>query len=316
MRRGLAVAVYALATTWGIACDKPAPARRNDTASPAPPPLSRAESTVTTVASPWDSSAGPVFLVVGENGMRANIVLPFVAADVSLDTARLDITAYRRAQFDLLANGRVVAKASLSGLVSNDPPDDCTAWPTVQLTGNADSLAHGWVVAFETGRVAPIAFDSLAGLSSRDSSQLAIEIARLASAAPGDSVAELKGIPYQVRRAYRFTPSPGNEVILAEVLRTLNQEASPKQEHLLLLAERDSTSDKRFTTAFSDRTSGGEETLETSELLIVARFGAGGGTKTAAVLARYVGDGVMYSLLERAGPRQWRMRWTSAYSGC
>lgn len=310
----VAVAVQALAILWGVACDKPAPARRNDTAGPPPPPPSRAESTVAAVETPWDSAAGPVFLVVGENGARGNVILPLLPADASLDTARLDVTAYRGAHFDLLANGRVVANASLSALVSSDPPDDCTAWPTVQLTGNVDSLARGWVVAFEVGRLQPVAFDSLAGLRARDSSQLAIEIARLASAAPGDSVAELKGLPYQVRRAYRFSLSAGSEVVLAEVVRTLNQEASPKQEHLLLVAESDSVSNKRLVTAYSERTSGGEETLETSELLVVARL-AGAGRMTA-VLARYVGDGVMYSLLERVAPRQWRLRWTSPYAGC
>ena len=137
---------------------------------------------------------------------------------------------------------------------------------------------------------------------------------RVASSAPGDTVAELKGLPYQVRRAYRFSIAPGTEGILAEVLRTLNQEASPKQEHLLVIAERDSTSGGHFVSAFSERTNGGEEMLETSELLTVARIGASG--RITAVIARYMGDGVVYSLLERTGSRRWRLRWTSPYAGC
>lgn len=303
-----------LTSSWGVGCDKPAPARSNDTASPIVPPPPTPESTIVSTEAPWDSAAGPVFLVVGDAGSRGSVIFPSLPSDASLDTARLDVSAYRGAQFDLLSNGKVVAKASLATAVANDPPDDCTAWPSVQLTGGSDSLARGWVVAFQSGRVVPIVFDSLAGLPSRDSSQLAIEIARLASASPGDSVAELKGLPYQVRHAYRFSLAPGTEGILAEVLRSLNQEANPKQEHLLLLAERDSASNGQFITAFSERTSGGEETLETTELLTIARLGSTG--RLTAVIARYVGDGVMYSLLERRRPRSWRLRWTSPYAGC
>ncbi|MEO7964210.1 MAG: hypothetical protein ABIT38_09925, partial [Gemmatimonadaceae bacterium] len=266
-----AFAILAVASSWSAACDKPAPARRNDTASTTLPPPPLAESTVTLTEAPWDSAAGPIFLVVGESGARGSVVLPSLPSDASLDTAHVDVSAYRGTNFDLLSNGRVVAKASFSSILANDAPDDCTAWPSVRLTGSTDSLSRGWTVAFESGRVVPIAFDSLAGLVSRDSSQLAIEVARVASAAPGDTVSELKGIPYQVRHAYRFSVAPGREGLVAEVLRTLNQEASPKQEHLLILAERDSTSGGHFVSSYSERTSGGEEMLETSELLTIAR---------------------------------------------
>ena len=300
---------------WGVACgDRPAPARSNDTASPTLPPPPPPDSAPAIVESPWDANVGPVLLVVGENGSQGSVVLPFVAPDASLDTTHLDAAPYQGTQFDLLSNGRVVAKASLSAVLATDIPDDCSAWPRVQLTAGSDTLSREWVVAFEAGRVTPIAFDSLAGLPSRDSSQLAIQLARVASSVPGDTVPELKGIPYQVRRAYRFTISPGVEGVLAEVLRTLNQEANPKQEHILLIAERDSTDGGRFRMAYSERTSGGEEMLETSELLTVARVGASG--RVTLVIARYLGDGVIYSLLERTAPHEWRLRWSSPYAGC
>ena len=54
--------------------------------------------------------------------------------------------------------------------------------------------------------------------------------------------------------------------------------------------------------------------IESSELLAIARFAP---TRDVEVLlARYVGDGVVYALLERAGARRWRLRWTSPYVGC
>jgi hypothetical protein len=102
--------------------------------------------------------------------------------------------------------------------------------------------------------------------------------------------------------------------MIAEVWRTLNQEANPKQEHLLLITERDTASRARMDIAYTERAAGGEETLESSEVLAIARFSP---TRDVSILlARYVGDGVVYALLERTGSRRWRLRWTSPYVGC
>lgn len=299
---------------WSAGCDKPTPARSKDTTAPTLPPPPPPESTSVVSELPWDTTAGPVMVVVGQNATQGSVIFPGVAADASLDSVRLDAMPYRGARFDLLGNGRVITSTPIASIASVDVPEDCSAWPTVQFGGAADSSGRGWVVGFEAGRVIPLAFDSIAGLASRDSSQLAIQIARVASGVPGDTVPELKGLPYQVRRAYRFAIAPGVEGVLAEVQRTLNQEASPKQEHILLLAERDSASGGRLEAAYVERSSGGEDMLETFELLTIARFASG--ARTSAVVARYLGDGVIYSLLERTGARRWRLRWTSPYAGC
>jgi hypothetical protein len=232
----------------------------------------------------------------------------------SLDTMKLSTQGLHGAHFDLVANGRIVGQASVGSDVTIDVPDECTSWPVVQLTGASDSLARGWVLGFTTGHATPIPFDSITGLSPADSTRLAIDVARLASAAPNDTVAQLRGLPFQVRRAYRFAVGQGVEGLIAEVLRTLNQEANPRQEHLVLIAERDSATKAKYETVYVERTSGGEESLESTELLITARLT--GSREPVAVLARYVGDGAIYALLERQGPRRWRQRWTSPYTGC
>lgn len=299
----------------GAACDKPAPAPSNDTATVSPPPPQGGTTPVAPVETPWDSSAGPVFLAIGPNATTASVVFPGVASDAEVDASTLDASPFKGVGFDLLANGRVVSGATLSSVVPLDAPEECSGWPLVQLSDvNADTASRSWVVGFERGRLLPIAYDSITALSSSDSSRLAMEVARIASAVPGDTVAEMRGLPYQVRRAYRFSIAPGVDGMVAEVLRTLNQEANPKQEHLLLLAERDSASRGRFDIAYTERAAGGEELIESSELLAIGRYAPN--RDVVVLLARYVGDGVVYALLERTGSRRWRLRWTSPYVGC
>jgi hypothetical protein len=296
------------------ACERPAPARSNDTVA-LPPPLPSLPDSLPIVPSPWDSvAAGPALLVVAATPSQGFLVVPTVDSNASLDTMKLSATAFRGIRFDLLTNGRILGQAGVGADVATDLPEDCTSWPMVQLTGLSDSTARGWVVGFGTGHAAPIPFDSITGLSPADSMRLAIDVARLASAAPNDTVAQLRGLPFQVRRAYRFPIGQGVEGLIAEVLRTLNQEASPRQEHLVLIAERDSATPGKYETVYVERTSGGEESLEATELLVTARLGVS--REPVALLARYVGDGAIFALIERQGPRRWRLRWTSPYTGC
>lgn len=264
---------------------------------------------------PWDSSAGPVFLAIGPNASVAAVVFPGVPPDAEVDAAKLDAAFLKGASFDLIGNGRVVGEATVSATIPADAPEECTGWPLVQLAGvSGDTAERSWAVGFARGRVHPVGYDSIVALPAGDSSRLAMEVARIASSVPGDTVSEMRGLPYQVRRAYRFAIAPGVDGVVAEVLRMLNQEANPKQEHLLIIAERDSASRGRYEIAYTERASGGEEVLESSELLAIARMTPS--RDVVVVLARYVGDGVVYALLERIGGRRWRLRWSSPYVGC
>jgi hypothetical protein len=310
--RGL---VLGMLLVLGLACDKPAPSPGNDTATVSPPPLPTAAPPVAVGEAAWDSSAGPVFLTIGPNAATANIIFPLLAADAEVDGTRLNAAPYAGRVFDLLGNGQLMGSATLSAVVPTEAPEECSGWPLVQLTGvPGDTSAHSWAVAFERGRVHAVPYDSLSALTGIDSSRLAMQIARVANRVPGDTVASLLGLPYQVRRAYRFAIAPGVEGVVAEVMRTLNQEANPQQEHLLLVAERDSTTRGGYDIAYSERAAGGEEVLESSELLTIVRLAPT--RDVVVVLARYVGDGVVYSWLERRENRRWRLRWSSPYAGC
>ncbi|GMV08427.1 MAG: hypothetical protein AMXMBFR55_01610 [Gemmatimonadota bacterium] len=299
----------------GVACERaPLPAGK-DTATGSPPPPATTESAEVGMEAAWDSSAGPVFLTIGPNAGVAAVVFPALPPDAEVDGSKLDPGFLKGSSFELFADGRVVSEATVRAIVPVEAPEECTGWPLVQLAGmGADSAGRNWAVGFVKGRVAPVAYDSIVALASADSSRLAMDVARIASSVPGDTVAEMVGLPYQVRRAYRFTAATGVDALVAEVLRMLNQEANPKQEHLFIIAERDSASRGRYEIAYSERAAGGEEVLESSEVLTIARTVPRGGV--VMLLARYLGDGVVYSLFERSGVRRWRLRWNSPYVGC
>jgi hypothetical protein len=140
-----------------------------------------------------------------------------------------------------------------------------------------------------------------------------MELARIASGAPGDTVEALRGIPYVVRRGYRFTVPGASPIMIAEISRSLPQEANPAQELMLLIVEQDSLT-SRYRLAYVERASGTEETLESTELLVAGQVASR--SEAVILLARDSGDGVTYSILERDGPRQWRVRWNSPYAGC
>jgi hypothetical protein len=294
-------------------CERAPAARSNDTVVTTPTLPPAPESAVARV-SPWDSAAGPALLVAGTAAGQGSAVLPMYLPDADLANEDLDASMLRGRRFDLIANGAVVGRAVVGPKIAVDIPEDCSAWPTVRLTAPGDSASRPWALGLAAGRAAPVPFDSLAALPAPDSSRLAIILARLASGMPGDTVVELRGLPYKVRRAYRFSVAPGTDGTIAEIIRTLNQEASPKQEHLLLIAERDSTHGGQYSVAYAERQAGTEETLESTELLGIVRIV--GSRHPSLVVARYVGDGVVYSLLERVGAGRWRARWTSPYVGC
>ena len=228
--------------------------------------------------------------------------------------ANFDLTRLRNARVELMAGGRVVGEATVSELTSEG--GGCPVWPRARLTqaGGASPIPP-WSVAFVAGRTKPIRVDSIESLSRTDSSRLAIDVAKVASALPEDTSRVFQGLPFNVRSALRFSPAPGVEAFIAEVRRSLNLEANPRQEHLLIIGERESAqSGERFRAAYFERTSGPEESVETTDVLAIVEVA--GRALPSIVLSRDFGDGVTFALLERDSAGQWKLRWTSAYAGC
>lgn len=313
MRPGFRLCVLSIVLISAAACERAEIERSNDTPVVVVPPPSDSVDSVAVTVSPWDTAAGPAFLVVGASAGQAAVVLGSLDSSGELDSSRFDLSAIRNARFDLLLSGRRVGSARTGSTIPPESPDECVAWPHVTLEVPADSQPSSWTVGVIGGRFSPIEPDSIAGQSRRDSLRITMELTRIASSAPGDTVESLKGIPYVIRRGYLIDPSGLPAIVLAEVTRSLNQEASPTQEHMLLIVER-AEDQPRYRLAYVERTSGPEESLESTELLTAGMVR--GASQPSILLARYIGDGVAYSLLERTDDGNWRLRWTSAYAGC
>jgi hypothetical protein len=183
------------------------------------------------------------------------------------------------------------------------------------VTATDSTASAGWTVAFAADRARPLALDSLASLAGADSARLAAEVSRLASTVPNDTATAFQGIPYFVRQVRRFRMDPGIEVLIANVTRRINQEANPREEQLLLVAERPvDPSGGRYALRYHERVSGAEEAIESTDVLAAVMLVSE--DVPAIVLIRDYGDGSAYALLTRNAAGQWRLAWNSAYAGC
>ena len=168
---------------------------------------------------------------------------------------------------------------------------------------------------FVQQHVTSIGLDSLDGMSGVDSARLAADLTRLASALPDDTSKTFRGIPFSVRYAFRFQAASGVDAVVADLVRRLNQEASPLEQHTLLIAERiGAASDTPFRVAYHERTGGLEEAIETTDVLAALRLSSP--PHVALVVLREGQDTSAFAMLERQADGSWRVRWTSVHTGC
>ena len=307
MSRALRVTLLAFAF---VGCEKRASAPANST-----PASNAAQAPALT----WDdATAGPVLFVAGSNETEAAIIFPHFTDSTLGTVSKLDTGGISRGKEDLFARGGLIGTAVIVPRTSGVLGGECTAWPTAHVR-SLDRATGGvpgpWTVGFVTGHAVAIAMDSIPMLSPADSAARTSDVARVAGSLPNDTAPAFKGLPFEVQRAGRFSIAPGIEGIAAVLRRAVNEEANPREEHIFLIAERDSTHQPpTWMAAFSERESGAEDDLETNEVLAIVRLGPG--RTPTIVLSRDYGDGGVYSLIERAAPGQWRLRWSSAYTGC
>ncbi|CAA9300464.1 MAG: hypothetical protein AVDCRST_MAG40-322, partial [uncultured Gemmatimonadaceae bacterium] len=212
---------------------------------------------------------------------------------------------------DLFGPGGRVGGARVAAGAGDGLADECAAGPTVRLTGGA--APPSWKVAFAAGRAAPLSTDSVEGLARADSAARTADAARLASLVPRTNSREFAGLPFSVRQARRFTAG-GTETVVAEVVRRVAQEANPREQHVLVIGERPAAGKAKYELAYHETSVGDEANVETRDLLAAVLLGAD--RRATLVLNRESADGIAYSLVERTGPLRWRVRWTSATTGC
>jgi len=295
-RRSLCV----MAAMVCAACERgKAPVRTDSAVTKVGPPVDSAA-----VAPPrnWNPSAGPLLLVVAESPSRAFVIAP----DSATAAAQLSGIPHP-ASVTLLGRGGTVQTAELPAIADSGT---CAI-----ATLSAAPPPRPWSIGFIGGVVLPLPLDSIQSFSGPDSAALAVTVTRLASALPNDSAGRFSGLPFVVRTMWRFTISGDIQVLVATLARQINQEATPLQEHTLLIAERHvKGNDTTFSRAYSERSYGPEETIENAEVLAAAQLGAN--RNPAIILSRDFGDVTAYGLLERGDDGHWRARWTSARRHC
>lgn len=288
-------------------CDRSVPAARTDSAS------THAESALATATtaidvSGWIRSAGPALLVQGETRDVAIVLLP--TEGDSAAAARLNVLGKQGAEVALFGRGGTRLAAQLGA-----PPvtldAECRLWPLRAVHG--EGAENTWAVGFVGGQTMPLALDSVDVLSSRDSLALAAEASRLASAVTATTAPSFQGLRFTAHEIRRFEALPGVQALVAHLVRKVNQEANPQEEQTLLIAERDSgVTAGPYQLVYAERTHGLEETTTMPEVIAGVRIAG----RPVLVVARDSDAGVAYALIERTGPRRWRIRWTSALTRC
>jgi hypothetical protein len=258
----------------------------------------------------WDVSAGPVMLLSAGGGSdSAAIVLP-EATDSTIEAIQGVNPPLSGLVFELFSRaGKIDSSAVLPLTSATDTSRDCNAWPV----GRVQSARSGWRVGFVRGNVSAIPLDSIQHLPSSDSAVLAASLAQTAATLPVSSDPTFRRLPFRVQSAYTFRLD-SVEVVLADIVRTLNEEANPRIEHLLLVGERPIGTKGRYSVGYFSRIAGAEETMQATEVLATVRVGS---SKRPAVIVNVESEeGAQLGLIERTGAGQWRLTWKSAYTNC
>jgi hypothetical protein len=258
----------------------------------------------------WNVNAGPVMLFsAGNSTDSASIVLP-EATDSTIELIQEVAPPVSGLVFDLFnRGGKVDSTRVLPQKVEADTMRDCNAWPV----GRTQSAHPAWRVGFVRGNVRAIPLDSIESLPSADSAMLAASLAQTAATLPVSSDPTFRRLPFRVQSAYTFRLD-SVEVVIADIVRTLNEEANPRIEHLLVMGERPAGTKGRYAVGYFSRIAGAEETMQATEVLAAVRIGS---SKSPAIVVSVESEeGVKLGLIERTGPGQWRSTWKSAYTTC
>jgi hypothetical protein len=251
----------------------------------------------------WPTALGGLLLVPGPNQRLAVVLLPDSAPDADA------LAAVRGAPVELFGPAGRMGSAAVAGVEREEDPE-CVRWPSARLQFGADSSGAEWTLAARTGTATAVPYRALATVPPRDSAALVVDIARVASGLSDDTAATFRGLPVVVRAAVRARFG-AVDVIVAEVARRVGQGATPLEERVALVAERDTTPGARWVARWWVRVDGTEETIEASDVAGVVAIG----DALAVVLQRESTRGVRYELLWRASGT-WTRWWTGAWSGC
>lgn len=257
----------------------------------------------------WDVGAGPVMLVSSEGSTdTAAVILPEIT-DSTIESVQDNAAPVTGLVFDLFGRGGKLGESTAIPLRITEAREECYGWPLAGVR----TTRPGWRIGFAHGNAQAIKLDSIERMSSTDSAALAASLAQAAATLPIASDPTFRGLPFRVRSAYTFRLD-SIDVVVADVVRSVNEEANPRIEHLFLIGERPGGTAGKYTPAYYSRTAGAEETTQATEVLAAVQIGAS--RKPAVVVNIEYDDGRKLGLIERTAPGQWRSLWRSAYTDC
>jgi len=262
-----------------------------------------------TSATGWDSLAGSFMVIRGSDSINAAVVLPGLTDSMLSSIKHFELSGLQNAPLELFSLQGFVGSSNLQ--ISSQAPEvvDCMAWPEGQLTS---VVPPQWRIGLEPGRAKGIKAVPLDQTRGKDSTTLIGDVLGVASQLPRGGDAAFRGIPFSVRNAYRLD-IPETSAIVAEVVRKINEEANPREEHVLLVAEQHLRGGA-YQLAFHMTSAGAEESLQTTDLMAAIKIVKTG--RLAIVLSFDYEDGGKLGLLEKNSDGSWQLIWKSAYTGC
>jgi hypothetical protein len=246
---------------------------------------------------------------LGTNPDTAAVVLPEIT-DSTIASVQGSGAPVNGLTFDFFGRGgKLGGPAAVTAIQPAHDKQECDAWPVAHV----HSSNSGWRIGFATGHAQEIKVDSIEAMPSTDSAALAVSLAQTVATLAVASDPTFRGLPFRVQSAYTFRLDTV-DVVIADVVRSVNEEANPRVEHLLLIGERPVGSSGKFNAGYYNRTAGAEETTQTSDVLAVVRLGPS--KKPAVIINMEYDDGRTLGLIERVSPGQWRSIWRSAFTDC
>lgn len=258
----------------------------------------------------WDADAGRLMIVsLDATSDSVAVVLPEIT-DSTIESVQ-DIDApVANLSFDLFGrSGRIASNITVSPVAIQDSSQECYSWPLAKLR----TQKPGWNAGFVAGHADAIKLDSIEAMTSADSAELVRAIAQGASTQPVATDPTFRGLPFRVRSAYAFRVD-STDVIVANVVRAVNEEANPRIEYLLIVGERARDAVGKLNVEYFDRAAGAEGSTQASELLAAVRVGLS--KRPVLLVSAAYEDGAKLGLIARSAGGKWTAIWRSAYTNC
>lgn len=294
-----------------VGCNRDATPDAKDSAAAVAPTVTEKPSTSANTG--WDESSAGQFLILSaaDDGISAALVLPNESDSTLAKTRNFHIESFANISVDLFSPAGAAGKSTIAVNVQQPPAEGCLVWPGVRLITKPSG---SWTVGFSAGLARPIQIDSVEKLGPGDSLSVTTELIKQASAVSmtgGDQA--FQGLPFIVQKAYRLSMGD-TTALVGSIVRKINEEANPREEHLLLIVERNGGAGEPYTVSYQNRSAGAEDAVRTNALLAALRFVK---TNRAAVVISFeYDDGGQVALLERIANHNWKITWRSAYTGC